>query len=181
MNLLALVNRLLKPLDNKVLGTTVRVALILYASLIAPELPDVVARQLDNLAVRSVLIFLIAYLAVKDPVTAALATLALMVTVMSLHRRDVQGVLGKAASLASKPTNLAGQALGMGYDLGSQAVGTGAGLVGKAVDIAEDVVGSAIGNVGSILGYNGAQEAKSAPQQAVPLGVEDGMDNTGSL
>ena len=96
--------KVLKPLDNKVMGTTVRVALILYASLIAPELPEVIARQLDNIAVRSVLIFLIAYLAIKDPITAALATLALMVTVMSLHRRDVQGVLGKAVDLAGGAT-----------------------------------------------------------------------------
>ncbi len=58
------VTQLLKPLDNKVFGTTVRVALILYASLIAPELPESVARQLNNTAVRAVLIFVIAYLAI---------------------------------------------------------------------------------------------------------------------
>lgn len=101
-----MVTKLLKPLDNKLIGTTTRVALILYASLIAPELPDVVARQFDNIVVRSVLIFLIAYLAIKDPLTAALATLALMVTVMSLHRRDVQSVLGKTASLVKRPVDM---------------------------------------------------------------------------
>lgn len=95
-----MVTSFLKPLDNKVVGTTVRVALILYASLIAPELPEVVARQFDNLAVRSVLIFLIAYLAIKDPVTAAYATLALMVTIMSLNRREVKDVIGGAVDLA---------------------------------------------------------------------------------
>jgi hypothetical protein len=86
-------SRLLQPLENNLLGTTVRVALILYASLIAPELPDYVSRQLEHTAVRSVLIFLIAYLAIKDPITAALATLALMVSIMSLHRSDVRNVL----------------------------------------------------------------------------------------
>jgi hypothetical protein len=86
-------SRLLQPLENNLVGTTVRVALILYASLIAPELPDYVSRQLEHTAVRSVLIFLIAYLAIKDPITAALATLALMVSIMSLHRSDVRNVL----------------------------------------------------------------------------------------
>lgn len=157
------VNKVLKPLDNKVLGTTVRVALILYASLIAPELPDVVARQLDNLAIRSVLIFLIAYMAVKDPVTAGLATLALMVTVMSLHRRDVQGVLGKAVSLTEKPVSVA------------------TGVVGKVVDVAEDVAEGAFGAVSGILGYNGAQVEEKASQMQAPSGVESGMDDAGSL
>lgn len=147
-NMMPLVNKALKPLDNKLIGTTVRVALILYASLIAPELPDVVARQLDNLAVRSVLIFLIAYLAVKDPVTAALATLALMVTVMSLHRRDVQSVLGQVGSLADPVVNVAGGAIDKAFSLGADVVDTAAGVAGEVVD-----------RVGDVLGFDGPEEA----------------------
>ena len=158
--------QLLKPLDNKVVGTTARVALILYASLIAPELPDVVARQLDNLVVRSVLIFLIAYLAVKDPITAGLATLALMVTVMSLHRRDVQGVLGRAAGLAEKPANLAGQALEGAYDFGAGAIDTAAGVVQGAA---------------RMVGLNGEPVEEDEDEIQGPSGVEDGMDDAGML
>jgi hypothetical protein len=138
-NILPLVNKALKPLDNKLVGTTTRVALILYASLIAPELPDVVARQLDNLVVRSVLIFLIAYLAVKDPITAALATLALMVTVMSLHRRDVQSVLGQVGSLAKTP-----------------------------IDVAGDVVEGATNVVKNVLGFDGKEQAPVKEEAAAP-------------
>lgn len=155
------INKLLQPLDNKVLGTTVRVALILYASLIAPELPDVVARQLDNLAVKSVLIFLIAYTAIKDPITAGLATLALMVTVMSLHRRDVQNVLGQAVNLAETPVQKATTAVG---------------------DVAEGVMTA----VKKVLGYNGeptqAQTPKTPETQPGPVvGVETASDNAGTL
>jgi hypothetical protein len=98
-------SRLLQPLENNLVGTTVRVALILYASLIAPELPDYVSRQLEHTAVRSVLIFLIAYLAIKDPITAALATLALMVSIMSLHRSDVRNVLTTKWWASEQATN----------------------------------------------------------------------------
>jgi hypothetical protein len=147
-NMMPWVKKALKPLDNELFGTTVRVALILYASLIAPELPDAVARQLDNMAVRSVLIFLIAYLAIKDPVTAALATLALMVTVMSLHRRDVQSVLGQVGSLAEKPLDFVGDVAEQALSLGADVVDTAAGVAG---DVAETVA--------EVMGYDGAEEA----------------------
>lgn len=149
-----LVNRLLKPLDNKVLGTTARVALILYASLIAPELPDNVARYLDNVVVRGVLIFLIAYLSLKDPITAALATLGLMVTVMSLHRRDVQSVLGKT-------------------------VGRVANLAEDVVEGAVDFVGDVTSNV---LGLEqAAEEVAEVAEAGLPSGLEQGLDNAGSV
>ena len=146
-------SKLLKPLDNKLIGTTARVALILYASLIAPELPESIARHLDNIMVRAVLIFLIAYMSLKDPITAALATLALMVTVMSLHRRDVQGVLGGAGN-----------------------------LVGGAIDTVEDVLGGAAGLVGlgsKPVAKEAAEGAKVA--SAAPAGMESGMDDAGML
>lgn len=146
------VTQLLKPLDNKVFGTTVRVALILYASLIAPELPESLARQLDNTVVRAVLIFLIAYLAVKDPITAALATLALMVSVMSLHRSDVQKVLGKVSSLAE-----------------------------GVVDKTQDVVGDVWGKARQVVGIAEEQKPTEAAATQVPSGVEAGMDNAGAL
>ena len=152
------VTQLLKPLDNKVFGTTVRVALILYASLIAPELPESVARQLNNTAVRAVLIFVIAYLAIKDPITAALATLALMVSVMSLHRSDVQSVLGKVASHAE-------------------------GAVDQTQDVVGDVLGKARQVAGRVVGLaqQGPTEKETAPVVQVPSGVEAGMDNAGAL
>lgn len=144
-----MVTSFLKPLDNKVVGTTVRVALILYASLIAPELPEVVARQFDNLAVRSVLIFLIAYLAIKDPVTAAYATLALMVTIMSLNRREVQDVIGGAVDLAED-------------------------AVEGAVDIVGDVVEGVVGTTRKMMGFD-MKPVEEAKEMAVPTGVESDM------
>ncbi len=144
MSVASIVTKVLQPLDNKVLGTTVRVALILYASLIAPELPDVVARQLDNVVVKSILIFLIAYTSIRDPITAGMATLALMVTVMSLHRRDVQNVLGQTASLAQQP------------------VAVGTSMLG---DVSRGVVKA----VKNVLGYNGQAPTPTTP---VPTGAE---------
>ena len=157
-------SKLLKPLDNKLIGTTARVALILYASLIAPELPESIARHLDNIMVRAVLIFLIAYMSLKDPITAALATLALMVTVMSLHRRDVQGVLGGAG-------NLVGGAIDKVED-----------VVGGAMDTVEDVLGGAA----SLVGLGSKPMAKEAAGEAMaaaaaPAGMESGMDDAGML
>lgn len=91
-------SKVLKPMDNEIIGATARVALILYASLIAPDLPAYVLEMLNNVVVRSVLIFLISYLSLKDPVTAALATVALMVSVMALHRREVQTTITGAVN-----------------------------------------------------------------------------------
>ncbi len=159
-------NQLLKPLDNKVVKTTVHVGLILYASLIAPELPDVIARQFDNIVVRAVLIFLIAYLAVKDPVTAGMATLALMVTVLSLHRRDVQRVLGAAATVVDKPSQFVGDALEQAYDVGADVVEAGANVAGKV-----------LGGLG-LAPANGGDEKPSAGS---PAGVEAGADDAGSV
>lgn len=160
--------KVLKPFDNKVVGTTARVALILYASLIAPELPEVVARQFDNIFVRGVLIFLIAYLSIKDPVTAALATMALMVTVMSLQRREVQNILGGAANLAGKVVDTAEDVVEGVYDVADTLTG---GLLDRAV-----------GTVKSVFPKGKAPAAEPKEQaMAAPEGLEAGMDTAGSF
>lgn len=97
MNLVSQFNKLalevLKPLDNPYISTVVKVFLILYASMIAPELPENLSSLLKNKIVRIVLIFLIAFIAVKDVQIALLSSIGLIVSIMALQKGNVIGDL----------------------------------------------------------------------------------------
>lgn len=83
----------LKPLDNQYISTALKVFLILYASLIAPKLPENISKLLSSKLVRFVLIFLIAFISVKDPQIALLSSIGLIVSIMAFEKDNLVGSL----------------------------------------------------------------------------------------
>ena len=72
--------------NNKYLNAVLITFLILYAGLAAPALPPKVLVMFDNIFVKFVIFFLIAYYAQHDTGVAAIAAIALMVTLYALNK-----------------------------------------------------------------------------------------------
>lgn len=83
-------------LDNEYVSAGLSLFLILYASLAAPKLPEKVARLFDNTFVKMVVFFLIGYTGRKNPTVAAIAAVALMVTLQTLNRYETDKMMEKA-------------------------------------------------------------------------------------
>ena len=84
------VDRTLKPVDralngNKVVSNSIIVVLVVYAVLVAPNLPMSVARAFDNMLFRVVFILVIALVCLVDPVKALLLAICFVVSVQRLH------------------------------------------------------------------------------------------------
>jgi hypothetical protein len=74
--------------NNKYLKAVLYIILILYASLIAPKLPDWILPYLEYPIVKIFIIFIIGLLATQDPTAAIIATIG--VTVTYLFMNDLQ-------------------------------------------------------------------------------------------
>jgi len=70
--------------NNKILSSVLGLFLILYAAMAAPKLPKSVAKLFDNTLFKLGFMFMIGYLATKDPSTAIISAVALMVTLQTL-------------------------------------------------------------------------------------------------
>lgn len=82
-------NLLSKVDENEYLSTALSLFLVVYASLAAPQMPEYVLRLFDNVLVKLLMFFLIAYSAKKSPSVALIASLGLMVTLQALNRYDL--------------------------------------------------------------------------------------------
>jgi TolA-binding protein len=78
--------------SNKILSTVLAMFLVLYAAMAAPKLPKAVAKIFDNTLFKLGYMFLIAYLATKDPSVAIITATALLITIQTLAKRDVADV-----------------------------------------------------------------------------------------
>jgi hypothetical protein len=70
--------------DNKILSSVLGLFLVLYAALAAPKLPKSVTAWFDNVWFKLGFMFLIAYMATKDPSVAIISAVALLVTLQTL-------------------------------------------------------------------------------------------------
>ncbi len=75
-------------LDNPYVSTTLGIALVLYGSLAAPQLPPYFARLFQNPIVRVVVLFLIAYMSTKNYAVALISAVALTLTLQTLNRYE---------------------------------------------------------------------------------------------
>jgi hypothetical protein len=83
------VNKTLKFVNsNKIMNSVVAIFLILYAVLAAPKLPKSVAKVFDYTLVKLVYMFLIAYLATKNPSVAIISAATLLITIQTLSSYD---------------------------------------------------------------------------------------------
>jgi hypothetical protein len=70
--------------SNKILSAVLGLFLVLYAALAAPKLPKSVTQWFDNTWFKLGFMFLIAYMATKDPSVAIISAVALLVTLQTL-------------------------------------------------------------------------------------------------
>ena len=70
--------------NNKVLNTVVSMLLILYVIFAAPKLPRSVVKVFDHSLFKLGYMFLIAYIATKNPTVAIISSVALLVTIQTL-------------------------------------------------------------------------------------------------
>lgn len=76
---------------NKYVYTTLILLIVLYSSLVAPNLPVDITSMLDNWWVKSILFFTITYLASKDKTVALLVTLAVIITIQAINKNKILG------------------------------------------------------------------------------------------
>ena len=90
--------------QNKVLSSVLGMLLVLYAAAAAPKLSPSVVKIFDNNLFKLVYIFLIGYLATKDPSVAIITAVTLLVSIQTLsaHEASVQAVINANARSANK-------------------------------------------------------------------------------
>ena len=91
--------------NNKILSSVLAMFLVLYAAMAAPKLPKAVVKIFDNTLFKLGYMFLMAYLASKDPSVAIISAAALLITIQTLSsyeaaEKAVEVVKAKKESFA---------------------------------------------------------------------------------
>jgi len=73
-------------LDNIYLNTALKVFLVLYAALAAPQFPPKLAFLMDNVFVRIGISFLIVFMALRDPGLALIIAVAFIITLQTANK-----------------------------------------------------------------------------------------------
>lgn len=76
-------------LDNEYVTAGLSIFLIAYAGLAAPKLPESVAKLFDSQIVKFIMFFMIVYVSRRNATVAIIATIALMVSLMTLNKIKV--------------------------------------------------------------------------------------------
>lgn len=92
--MLAPLEKTLQPLNNflrnEYVTAVVALFVVLYASNVAPRLPDVVMDLFNNPIFRVFVLFLVAYIANKNPAIALLVAIAFVVTLNVINRQEAE-------------------------------------------------------------------------------------------
>jgi hypothetical protein len=89
-------------LNNEYVNAFLMVILIAYASLAAPRLPENIVRVFDHPLAKLVVFFLIVYLAKYNAGVAIVAAVAVLVTLMTLNKYNVQReMMGNVSTMES--------------------------------------------------------------------------------
>jgi hypothetical protein len=90
--------------QNKILSSVLGMLLVLYAAAAAPKLSPSVVKIFDNNLFKLVYIFLIGYLATKDPSVAIITAVTLLVSIQTLsaHEASIQAVFNANSRAAKK-------------------------------------------------------------------------------
>lgn len=174
------VNNSLSFLDNPYAKNIIKMFLVLYAGLAAPRLPAFLATLFNNALFRIVVLFLIAYLGLKDTTIALLSAVAFTLSIIFLKKAettnsiygalqaavdtpqewindivdDSQKVLDNAVDTIQTGTGIAGGPIGDAIDSAQKGFG-------EFVDAAQGGLNELVDNVQGIL--PGAPVAAAAP------------------
>ncbi len=123
-------------LDNPYAKNILKVFLVLYAGLAAPRLPAFLAGLFNNALFRIVVLFLIAYLGLKDTSIALLSAIAFTLSIIFLKKAETTNSI---------------------YGALQSAVDTPQEWVNEIVDDTQDVLDNALDTVQTGLGLDGSQ------------------------
>ena len=97
-------NNILKTMDNnQMVYSVVSILLVLYSALAAPKLSKSFAKVFDNPLVKILYMFLIGYLATKNPTVSIMAAVALFLTLQTLASHDVAEAVVTSYKQINKP------------------------------------------------------------------------------
>ena len=82
--------------SNRILSTILGLFLVLYAALAAPKLPKSISSWFDNVWFKLGFMFLIAYMATRDPSVAIISAVALLVTLQTLSAQKTAETVVKS-------------------------------------------------------------------------------------
>ena len=188
----------LKPLElieNQYVAGGLKLFLVLYAGMIAPKLPNFIAKLFKNAVVKMVVLFLIVYTGIKDPMMSLMIAVGFTLTMVSLNRletaKDVHDLLDAVVDVPQELLNeiidgaqgLANEASEFADDKVLDHVKLGYAnqankYADKAVDFAQDlgnkVVDGAQGLVSKAVGMAlPKKKAPKAEQKAEEFSLED--------
>ena len=187
------VNNSLSFLDNPYAKNIIKMFLVLYAGLAAPRLPAFLANLFNNALFRIIVLFLIAYLGLKDTTIALLSAVAFTLSIIFLKKAettnsiygalqaavdtpqewindivdDSQKVLDNAVDTIQTGTGITGGPIGGAIDAAQKGFG-------EFVDAAQGGLNKLVDNVQGLL--PGAPVAAAVPA-AVPA-TEDAAQET---
>ena len=158
---------LMKPLqllENKYIAGGVKIFLILYAAMIAPKLPMFMAKALKNPVVKLLILFLIVYTGVKDPMMSLLVAVGFTVSMLTLNKLETVGNLNEIIDGAIDiPQSLLNDVIDGAQDLtlaGASKIGV-AGVAQVANQVIDGVQGLANGII------DGAQDIVTGTKEVV--------------
>ena len=88
--------------SNSIMCWVVRVVLLLYAGLVASNLPENIASLTNNVVVRLVMVLLVLGLSLYDPPSAILLAVAVVVTIQTSNKYHIANVGTSAINMASE-------------------------------------------------------------------------------
>lgn len=152
----------LKMLENKYVAGSLKIFLILYAATVAPKLPKFLAKLLKNPLAKLLILFLIVYTGVKDPMLSLLIAVGFTVSMMTLNKLETATSLDEIIQGAvDVPQSLLNQVVDGAQDISM----AGANLVGSPVTDVVDVANKAVDAVQGIANniIDGAQSIIKIP------------------
>lgn len=176
----------LKVLDNKYVAGMVRVFLVLYASLVAPQLPSGLVSLFKNPVFKVLVLFLIVYVGMKDPTVALLVAVGFTVSMVTLNKLEtVDSVGGLLQTAVDTPQELANQLVDGAQDLARDVGGMVKSVSGPlspvvqgaqdmahgAVDMGQDIANSLVDTVQDAVGMftGGRPEPAEEDEVAGPV------------
>jgi len=137
-NLLKTLMMPLQYLENPLVNGVLKIFLVFYAGAVAPKLPSVVANLFKNSIVKMIVLFLITYTGIKDPVISLMIAVAFTLTMLSLNKLETVGDV---------------------HDLLDAVIDVPQELLNDLVDGAQELVGDVADNVDSLTGNIGLEIA----------------------
>jgi len=161
-----LLMRPLQLLENKYIAGGVKIFLILYAAMVAPKLPMFMAKALKNPVVKLLILFLIVYTGVKDPMMSLLVAVGFTVSMLTLNKLETVGNLNEIIDGAIDiPQSLLNDVVDGAQDLTLGAAGLIGSPVKEVVGVVNDVVDAVQGLTNTII--DGAQEIVTGAKDVV--------------